>query len=141
MLRPSKRFRFRLIAPAIVALLAIVGGLAANLIANALDLKLRPHLLWVWVILSISVFLTLAVLIIDGLRNSSETASITNIDVHGQEATVDIASSSLHQLPPPPSDFTGRNEEFWHLWSQLEHGKVIISALQGLAGVARQPLH
>ncbi len=47
--------------------------------------------------------------------------------------------SALHQLPPPPRDFTGRKEELDELMSQLERG-VTISGLQGQGGIGKTAL-
>lgn len=51
-----------------------------------------------------------------------------------------LAISALHQLPPPPRDFTGRVRELDELLSQIERGGVTISSLQGLGGVGKTAL-
>jgi tetratricopeptide (TPR) repeat protein len=48
--------------------------------------------------------------------------------------------SALHQLPPPPRDFTGRKEELEELMSQIERGGVTISGLQGQGGIGKTAL-
>ena len=45
----------------------------------------------------------------------------------------------LHQLPPPPHDFTGREQELKELLAATERGSVI-SGLQGLGGVGKTAL-
>jgi Tfp pilus assembly protein PilF len=45
----------------------------------------------------------------------------------------------LHQLPPPPRDFTGRERELGELMSQVERG-VTISGLQGQGGIGKTAL-
>jgi tetratricopeptide (TPR) repeat protein len=47
--------------------------------------------------------------------------------------------SPLHQLPPPPHDFTGRAQELTELLAATERGSVI-SGLQGLGGVGKTAL-
>ena len=47
---------------------------------------------------------------------------------------------ALHQLPPPPVDFTGREEELANLKAAIEDRGVIISALQGMGGIGKTAL-
>jgi tetratricopeptide (TPR) repeat protein len=49
-------------------------------------------------------------------------------------------ANALHQLPPPPRDFTGRVRELDELMSRIERGGVNISGLQGLGGVGKTAL-
>jgi tetratricopeptide (TPR) repeat protein len=46
----------------------------------------------------------------------------------------------LHQLPPPPADFTGRTAELRELRAAIEKGGVHISGLQGQGGVGKTAL-
>jgi len=46
----------------------------------------------------------------------------------------------LHQLPPPPADFTGRTTELAELRAAIEKGGVHISGLQGQGGVGKTAL-
>jgi tetratricopeptide (TPR) repeat protein len=55
-------------------------------------------------------------------------------------AAADTAAKALHQLPPPPRDFTGRVRELEELMSRIERGGVTISGLQGLGGVGKTAL-
>jgi tetratricopeptide (TPR) repeat protein len=51
-----------------------------------------------------------------------------------------LAISALHQLPPPPRDFTGREAELAELLSKIGQGGVAISGLQGLGGIGKTAL-
>ncbi len=46
----------------------------------------------------------------------------------------------LHQLPPPPRDFTGRKDELNELTTAIETGGVTISGVQGMGGVGKTAL-
>ncbi len=55
------------------------------------------------------------------------------------EAPAPIATS-LHQLPPPPRDFTGREAELTELMTQAATDGVTISGLHGLGGIGKTAL-
>ena len=55
-------------------------------------------------------------------------------------APVDPVATALHQVPPPPGDFTGRKDELEELLAAIEHGGVTISGLQGLGGIGKTAL-
>jgi tetratricopeptide (TPR) repeat protein len=55
------------------------------------------------------------------------------------EATAALALVALHQLPPPPGDFTGRADELAELTANIEHG-VNISGLRGQGGIGKTAL-
>jgi tetratricopeptide (TPR) repeat protein len=57
-----------------------------------------------------------------------------------QEALTSIAPTRLHQVPPPPADFTGRKDELEELLAAIEQGGVTISGLQGLGGIGKTAL-
>jgi hypothetical protein len=50
------------------------------------------------------------------------------------------ALNPLHQLPTPPADFTGRQQELKELLAAVKTGGVTISGLQGLGGVGKTAL-
>jgi tetratricopeptide (TPR) repeat protein len=60
-------------------------------------------------------------------------------DKHIHEAPVPVIAA-LHQLPPPPADFTGRTTELRDLRAAIEKGGVHISGLQGQGGVGKTAL-
>lgn len=49
-------------------------------------------------------------------------------------------TNSLHQLPPPPSDFIGREDELRALRDGMARGGVAISGLSGMGGVGKTVL-
>src|SRR3989304_3579264 len=61
--------------------------------------------------------------------HATSTTTITNIHQTGAEPP----ALSLHQLPPPPRDFTGREAELADLLTNIDRG-VTISGLHGLGG-------
>jgi tetratricopeptide (TPR) repeat protein len=48
--------------------------------------------------------------------------------------------SALHQLPPPPADFTGRDAEIGEMLAAFEDASLSISGLQGMGGVGKTAL-
>ncbi len=51
-----------------------------------------------------------------------------------------IAPTRLHEVPRPPADFTGREDELEELLSAIEVGGVTISGLQGMGGIGKTVL-
>ncbi len=51
-----------------------------------------------------------------------------------------ITPSRRHQVPPPPADFTGREDEQRELLNAIEQGGVTISGLQGMGGIGKTAL-
>lgn len=155
--------RLRWVIPATVAALSaavlFLGGVAANLIATDLDATLKPYRVWVWVVFIIALVITVVVAVRqihkqDELHASQdERASEGEPTPAPRPATLDgeldggtlvvrlpPAVNALHQLPPPPRDFTGRVRELDELMSRIERGGVTISGLQGLGGVGKTAL-
>lgn len=50
------------------------------------------------------------------------------------------ALTSLHQLPPPPADFTGREAELAELRTAVQSGGVTISGVRGMGGIGKTAL-
>ncbi|HEY0367918.1 MAG TPA: hypothetical protein VGC73_15705, partial [Pyrinomonadaceae bacterium] len=51
-----------------------------------------------------------------------------------------IAPTRLHEVPRPPDDFTGREDELKELQASIEIGGVTISGLQGMGGIGKTAL-
>ncbi|HEX9670605.1 MAG TPA: hypothetical protein VGC93_14125, partial [Thermoanaerobaculia bacterium] len=60
--------------------------------------------------------------------------------VAGDKITPPPPATSLHQIPPPPADFTGRERELAELRTALRAGGAAISGLQGTGGVGKTAL-
>jgi tetratricopeptide (TPR) repeat protein len=54
--------------------------------------------------------------------------------------TTPAGLSALHQLPPPPADFTGREEELAELRAIVESGGITISGVRGMGGIGKTAL-
>src|SRR5512143_432119 len=48
--------------------------------------------------------------------------------------------TALHQLPPPPRDFTGRQAELAELMARTDSGEVAFCGLQGMGGMGKTAL-
>jgi Cdc6-like AAA superfamily ATPase len=56
------------------------------------------------------------------------------------QAAAPPSATALHQLPPPPGDFTGRTAELEELMQAIERGGVTISGLRGMGGIGKTAL-
>jgi tetratricopeptide (TPR) repeat protein len=56
------------------------------------------------------------------------------------EAAQNVVFSLLHQLPPPPADFTGRAAELAELREAAARGGVTISGVRGMGGIGKTAL-
>ena len=54
--------------------------------------------------------------------------------------TATPTATALHQLPSPPSDFTGRKAEIEELSSKVGEGGALISGLHGMGGIGKTAL-
>ena len=69
-----------------------------------------------------------------------------NIVIKGADAAAvltalsSIAPTRLHEVPRPPADFTGREDELKELLASIEIGGVTISGLQGMGGIGKTAL-
>jgi len=58
----------------------------------------------------------------------------------GPQVPLPPTGSALHQLPPPPRDFVGREEEKKELLGEIEKGGVHISGAFGMGGIGKTAL-
>jgi tetratricopeptide (TPR) repeat protein len=63
---------------------------------------------------------------------------ITNIYSTATSAAATLTKA--HEVPPPPADFTGREDELRELLTAIEVGGVTISGLQGMGGIGKTAL-
>ena len=57
-----------------------------------------------------------------------------------QGASPSTTSQALHQLPPSPADFTGREAELAQLTLKMQPGGVTISGVRGMGGIGKTAL-
>lgn len=80
-----------------------------------------------------------ALAIIEDVR-ARDIYSLVNSTVLIQEATAPEPLSALHQLPPPPADFTGREADLVELRAAIEAGGATISGVRGMGGIGKTAL-
>src|SRR5712691_8883273 len=71
-------------------------------------------------------------------RDKVEGDKVTKVTIIHRAPVPVSTPSALHQLPPPPGDFTGRAQELADLMTAVEKGGLTI--LQGLGGVGKTAL-
>lgn len=59
---------------------------------------------------------------------------------HAPAATTAAPVSPLHQLPSPPADFVGREEEVRDILARIESGGAVISGMYGMGGIGKTAL-
>ena len=154
------RSRLPWLIPAIIAALSFIGGVAGNLVATDLDQPLKRYRIEVWVVFGIALVLAVIGAVWQARKpdEASEAeggadeperkpdhdirSKVVIAEGEGEAVVVRIppAANALHQLPPPPRDFTGRKEELGELRSHIERGGVTISGLHGLGGIGKTTL-
>lgn len=133
-----RRTRFRWIVPAAIAALLFLGGVAGNLVAADLDQMLKPYRRWVWALFVVALVVAIVIAIKDS--NRQDESPDPPDEQPPEPGPLPVPRRALHQLPPPPRDFTGRVRELGELMSRIERGGVTISGLQGLGGVGKTAL-
>ena len=82
---------------------------------------------------------------VGGQGPTSVSGSVAGRDAIGNQTIIyqqaaSTAFSPLHQLPPPPADFIGREDEINELLTAVSVGGATISGLQGQGGVGKTAL-
>jgi tetratricopeptide (TPR) repeat protein len=153
------RSRFRWIVPAIIAAVLFLGGVAGNLVAADLDPVRKQYPGWVWAFFFVAGVIAVCVAVREYNKQDKSPDSRDEpapkdeshpaprramVDGEVEDGTLVVRIptpvNALHQLPPPPRDFTGRVHELDELMSKIERGGVTISGLQGLGGVGKTAL-
>ena len=109
---------------------------------------------WVWVAIA-GLGILAAVTGLIAVRTSPKPpqadhrpTSVRGDVVHGDKIVTEIheapaapsSVTTLHQLPPPPGDFTGRKAELDDLLDKVKKGGIAISGLQGAGGIGKTAL-
>jgi len=134
--KPQHRWLFPSIGEATIFLCA----LAASLLATHIYTNIKPYILWVWIIFIIGLIIS----VIKGKRQKEEDDEDFEKDSQVPPSPIPSLSpslsSSLHQLPPPPQKFVGREEELSDMMKQLDKGGLTISGLRGMGGIGKTAL-
>jgi tetratricopeptide (TPR) repeat protein len=140
--------------PGVAAGVLFIGGVASNLVASDLEQKIAPYRPWVYGVCGLALLVSITLAIResrseprggDAIKAKIElTEGMTAVGKNIQQTIIYEAANravpSLHQLPPPPGDFTGRADELAELLNKLETGGISISGLQGQGGVGKTAL-
>ncbi len=127
-------------------MILFVGGLASNLLASDLQPILQPYRRWVWLTFVIALVVAVATAIVEARSRThssgSEAPNSTNHSATAEAIRIvnTNAETQIHQVPRPPADFTGREDELKELLSAIEVGGVTISGLQGMGGIGKTVL-
>jgi hypothetical protein len=147
--QPKRKSRLAWVIPAAIAIIIFVGGVAGNLIAEDLKNFYNAHPKPVWAVFVLALVATIAGVIWDHYRNRDSESPVVKED-NPAPAARDIKITHIHQsqsstpnplfqLPPPPSEFTGREKELAELRRGLKDGALICGA-QGMGGVGKTAL-
>ncbi|HEY0173109.1 MAG TPA: tetratricopeptide repeat protein [Pyrinomonadaceae bacterium] len=109
------------------------------MIAADLDAALKQYKMLVWGVLIAAFVVTIVIAVIGHLHKQDKSPDPRDEQAPKSEP-LPVPRRALHQLPPPPRDFTGRVRELGELMSRIERGGVTISGLQGLGGVGKTAL-
>ena len=115
--------------------LLLAAGLFIGLIAEWIKKDLDHYRSWIWGVFAAAIVLTF-------LTRYMEYSASHN-DTEEDSATQDrpfSSPTSLHQLPSPPRDFTGREEELRVLREKVKKCGIAISGLHGQGGVGKTVL-
>jgi tetratricopeptide (TPR) repeat protein len=158
--------RRKWLIPTLSAFAALVVGVFGNLLANDLEQLFGLPYRWiVWGIFAVFAIITIITSILASRHEDPFLSHGTHVHVQGNFSTGgdfvgrdkivggDVVGrdkivyktppptiSALHQLPPPPPDFTGREAELTELMNALKTGGVTLSGLHGMGGIGKTAL-
>jgi TIR domain/Effector-associated domain 2 len=113
----SGRRRRTWIAPAAIALILFLGGLASNLVANFIQSSIEPYRLWVWLFCAVAGIISVAVAIRESRKtddpsghphedvSDSQAAAVANLKDEVNTAKSQQPSMANQHEPPLPSKF------------------------------------
>ncbi|HKX32796.1 MAG TPA: tetratricopeptide repeat protein [Blastocatellia bacterium] len=151
----SAKQRRTWLIPGLIAAVSFIGGVASNLLASDLEEALKPYRNWVWLLCTVAFIIAVVAAIRDHLQiNASLPPGSSPVpqnlpgssvialpaEVPNFYAAMLPAVHALHQLPPPPRDFTGRKAELEELMEKLQYGGIAISGLRGQGGAGKTTL-
>ncbi len=118
-------------------MILFVGGVSSNLVASDLEIILKPYRVWVWSFFAIALIATVAIAIVEARRGIHLSGS--NEPGNTQHATKD-ETGRIRQIPSPPADFTGREDDLKELLAAIKQTGITISGLQGMGGIGKTAL-
>ena len=112
-----------------------VGAVAGNIVAS--DIQPFVHRRWVWLTCGLALVVAVVTAIVEASRG---TQSSYSVEPGSPPHSVKDERARIHQIPSPPGDFTGRENELKELLASIELGGVTISGLQGMGGIGKTVL-
>jgi tetratricopeptide (TPR) repeat protein len=140
--------------PALIAAVSFIGGVASNLLASDLEDIVKKYRPLIWGLCGAAFAAAVVAAVRDHLRPDEQTPALgqstrENGDLPGLQVQDDLhkiygivhpTASALHQLPPPPRDFTGRKAELEELTKKLQEEGMTICGLLGQGGIGKTTL-
>ena len=161
----SSRAKGLLTITVLVATVSLVTEIVINLIAPDLLKFLEPFHLWIWLAFALTVIATIIMAIITVRHkiitdtgdqpqppegHNTSDIRITDGTVYGDVVGRDkitqhihnepLPPPSLHQLPSPPLDFTGRTNALDELMHAITSEGATITSIYGMGGVGKTAL-
>jgi tetratricopeptide (TPR) repeat protein len=152
-LASDSRYRLlqrRWFIPAATAAVLFLVGMMTNWAAAGISLALGPYQNWIWVLFIVSLLVAIIAAISEKNRKDKPSELLGGVTMVNANVVSSVADKPvvripealnfLHEIPPPPSDFTGRGYELEELLASIEGGGITISGLQGMGGIGKTAL-
>ena len=128
----------------LLAILTVAVGAVTNVATGQMPPWIQPYLWLSWPILGVLAVLFVALSLYQArqeppLPEPPTRKRTSEEDIHYHAPPPPVAPS-LHQLPRPPADFTGREAELTQLITAIEGGGATISGVRGMGGVGKTVL-